>query len=82
MVKETKDKPIRITVDLSPRFYERLERVEKLVGSTSKAEVVREALRLYEYLVTQASRGAEFQVVEAGSDRPKALVLFTDVDAA
>lgn len=69
-------KPIRITVDLSPAFYDRLERIEGLTGAASKAEVVREALQLYEYLVTRTVAGAEFQVIEKNKER-KTLVIFT-----
>ena len=75
-----KEKTVRITVDLTARFYEKLEAIEHAVGAASKAEVVREALRLYEYLATQAARGAEFQVIEKGSSKPKTLVMFTDVE--
>lgn len=78
----SKEKPIRITIDLSSRLYDRLGKVEELVSASSKAEVVREALRVYEYLVTHAARGSEFRVIEKGSTQSKPLAVFTDIDAA
>jgi hypothetical protein len=77
-----KAKPIRISVDLPPRSFERLEKIEELVGASSKADVVREALKVYEYLVGLAVRGVEFQMIEKGGDKndAKTLVLFTDLD--
>jgi hypothetical protein len=44
---KTQDKA-RITLDLSPEFYVRLENLTASVGAESKAQVIREALRLYE----------------------------------
>jgi hypothetical protein len=78
----SKEKQIRITIDLTSRLYDRLGKVEDLVGAGSKAEVVREALRVYEYLVSHAARGSEFRVIEKGSRESKPLAVFTDVDAA
>jgi hypothetical protein len=54
---------IRITLDLSRKFYERLEELESLVGAESKAMVVRQALQLYEYVAQKASEGYSFRAV-------------------
>jgi hypothetical protein len=54
-------KKIRISLDLSPRDFERLAELENLTGSETKVEVLREALRLYEYLVRQSLRGAKIK---------------------
>ena len=80
MSREQKEKAIRISVDLSPRCYERLEQIEEKVSASSKAEVVREALRLYEFLVGHACRGTEFQLLEKGSTTPKTIVMFTEIE--
>jgi len=77
----TKVKPVRISVDLPPRSFDRLEQLEKTVGASSKADVVREALKLYEYLVGLAVRGSDFQVVNKTGET-KTLVLFTGLDDA
>ncbi len=51
---------VRITVDLSPALYERLERLTELLGAESKATVIRDALRLLEYLAEETSDGRRF----------------------
>jgi metal-responsive CopG/Arc/MetJ family transcriptional regulator len=51
---------IRITVDLSPALFERLERLTDLLGAESKATVVRDALRLLEYVAEQTAEGRRF----------------------
>jgi hypothetical protein len=81
MAKE-RTKPIRISVDLPPRAFQRLERLERVVSAASKAEVMREALRIYEYLVELALDGADFQVVEKGANRhdAKTVILFTNLE--
>lgn len=67
-----KEKPKRIQFDFSP---DALDQLDKLVGDTdasSKAEVIRNALRLYEYTVNMLSnnfeltfrRGEELKYVE------------------
>jgi len=76
-----KTKPIRISVDLPQRSFDRLGKLEHVVGASSKAEVVREALKLYEYLVGLAVRGCAFQMVDKSGDT-KTLVLFTDIDTS
>lgn len=53
----------RITLDVSERFYERLNRLEELTDSESKAGVIRDALRVYEYLSRRAVEGDRFQTV-------------------
>lgn len=50
----------RITLDLSKEFYDRLEKLESDTGSDSKAQVIREALRLYEYIVHRHLEGDKF----------------------
>lgn len=65
---------VRITLDLSPEFYSRLEKLESRVGAESKAQVVREALRLYEYVVHRYVEGDEF-LTRAKDGTEKTIVL-------
>jgi hypothetical protein len=65
---------VRITLDLSRQFYERLEKLESLVGAESKAVVVRQALQLYEYVAQKASEGYSFRAV--GQDGREQDVVF------
>jgi len=54
------DKKTRVTLDLSPQFYQRLEELESLVDAQSKAEVIRNALQLYEYMAQKSKDGWTF----------------------
>jgi hypothetical protein len=49
-------------MDLSPRSMERLRSLKEIADAASYAEVIREALKLYEYLVLEAEKGSEFSV--------------------
>jgi predicted DNA-binding protein len=51
---------IRVTLDLSPEFYSHLEMLEERTGAESKAQLIREALRLYSYVVDRSLDGAQF----------------------
>ena len=53
----------RISLDLSRVAFDRLSNLETLVDADSKADLIRDALRLYEYLVKQSLRGARIQCV-------------------
>lgn len=64
----------RISVDLTPDQVERLERVQHQAALRSKAEVFREALRLYEFFIQQANDGQRVILEREGVQRE--LVLF------
>ena len=74
-MKRSSDTKIRVTVDLTKQLYARLERLESAVGATSKADVVRDALRLYEFISDRTAEGWEFAIRRGGEE--KALVLFS-----
>jgi Arc/MetJ-type ribon-helix-helix transcriptional regulator len=50
----------RITVDLNERLYARLERLEESTEASSKADVIRDALKLYERMVEWHLSGHKF----------------------
>ncbi len=56
-------KKVRITLDLSPEFYARLEELEDLVGADTKANVIRQALQVFEFVALKSRDGYEFRVV-------------------
>ena len=61
---------VRITLDLSPEFYKRLEQLTAMADAETKAEVIREALRLYEFVIKQREQGATFTIRQAdGSEK-------------
>jgi hypothetical protein len=68
------DKKTRITLDLTPDFYRRLEDLEAVAGSESKAGLIREALQLYEYVAQKVKDGYTFKI-QKGADE-KELVFF------
>ena len=43
----------RVQFDFSPEALQRLEGLKELTDASTKAEVVRNALKIYEWLVTQ-----------------------------
>jgi hypothetical protein len=57
------DKKVRVTLDITPQFNQRLERLELLIGASSKADVIRQALQVYEYLATQTLKGYTFKAI-------------------
>lgn len=66
MKKSTPATKTRVTVDLNENLYVRLEALEHDTGASSKADVIRDALRLYEFLVNLAKSGAKFSVTKGG----------------
>jgi hypothetical protein len=69
------EKKIRVTLDLTPQFNDRLEALESLVDASSKADVIRHALQLYEYVVKRTLEGYTFRAV-ARNGREENLVFF------
>ena len=69
---KTKPKKIRGTLDLTPQFYERLEKLEGLVEAGSKANLIRQALQLYEYVAKRTLEGYSFQSTKG--DKTEGLV--------
>jgi hypothetical protein len=55
-------KMTRMTVDLTPEFRARLEKLEEKTYLGNKATVIRHALAIYEYLVTMTEEGSEIVV--------------------
>jgi hypothetical protein len=73
--RQTRGKKIRVTLDLSVPLYERLQRLQELVDADTKADVIRQALQLYEYLATHAANGAVFKMVDSSGNEDR-LALF------
>jgi hypothetical protein len=53
----------RITVDLSPNGYERLQRLGELANMSS-ASVIRQALQLFEFVIERTDDGSRFKYVD------------------
>ena len=57
----------RLQLDFSPEAYERLLRIRERSEAATNAEVVRNALRLYDWFLDQRHRNARLQLVEDDS---------------
>jgi len=55
----------RVQFDLPPRSMERLNTLKRKTEATSYAEVVKNALRLYEALIEETEAGKQFMVRDA-----------------
>ncbi len=67
----------RVQMELPESSIERLERLRTLTGAGSFADVMSNALRLYEYAVHKSTQGTPFLIQEGGKS-PAALKLFAD----
>ena len=59
---------VRITLDLTPDAYSRLNDLSESVGADSKANLIRQALQLYEYVAKRHREGYEFRAVKDGKE--------------
>jgi Arc/MetJ-type ribon-helix-helix transcriptional regulator len=52
----------RVQLELPPQAMERLQRLKEKIEAASYAEVIRNALRVFEALANEHEQGAEFMV--------------------
>ena len=74
-------KTIRLTLDVSEEFYARLESLTERVEAESKSSVIRDALRLYEYLVGQLEAGASLRLALPDSTESTVVLFGTGIPA-
>ncbi len=55
-------KPTRLQFDVTPEALEKLDALKKEAGATTRADLVRNALRLYEWFLQQKSNGNEILI--------------------
>jgi hypothetical protein len=69
---ETGAEPVRATtrvqLELPPQAMDRLQRLKDRTEAASYAEVIRNALRLYEALAEEHEKGAEFSLKRANGE--------------
>lgn len=53
----------RVQLDFTPEALERLREVKELAGAKTNAEVVRNAIRLYEWFLRQQQENYKLQLV-------------------
>ena len=61
-VKEAVERKTRVQLELPPRSMGRLTHLKEVTEAASYAEVVRNAIRLYEAMVNEVSAGREFLI--------------------
>jgi hypothetical protein len=69
------EKKVRVTIDLTAQFNQRLEQLEVLVDANSKADIIRQALQLFEYVAKRTVEGYTFRAVSR-TGREENLVFF------
>jgi len=60
--KGTKQEKVKVQFDFTPEALQRLENLKQTVDSSTKAEVVRNALKLYEWFATQVDPNAIVEI--------------------
>ena len=62
------DKTRRVQMELSQSSFERLNRLKEMIEASSYTEVMKDALRLYEYVVQKDSEGSNFLLKSKNGD--------------
>jgi hypothetical protein len=70
-----KQRTVRVTLDLTEKFYARLQELESKVSIVGKANVIREALQLYEYFVNRTREGSTFKVIGRNGQEESLVIL-------
>jgi Arc/MetJ-type ribon-helix-helix transcriptional regulator len=58
----------RVQLEMPPQAMERLQKLKDRIEAASYAEVIRNALRLFETLVDEHEKGAEFSLKRADGE--------------
>jgi len=58
----------RVQLEMPPQAMERLQRLKEHTEAASYAEVIRNALRVFEALMEEHEKGAEFMLKRAGGE--------------
>jgi len=67
---------VRIQFEATPKTYERLVKIKKQTEAVSYAEVIRDALKIYEHIITLKSQGKVVVIQnEDGTDAKEFLIL-------
>jgi IS1 family transposase len=63
MVDRAAGKAKRVELDFSDEAYRRFQEIKALAGQASSMETIRDALRVYEWLLNQRRAGKRLEVV-------------------
>lgn len=71
----TRTKPIaekkgkeRVQLDFSSEALERLDDLKETTGASTRAEVVRQALRLYEWFINETEPNSTIQIIDSNNE--------------
>ncbi len=64
----------RLQFDLTPEAIEQLDQLKDLADASTRADVIRKALRLYSWFISERNSGSEF-VVRKGDDESEVKIL-------
>jgi DNA-binding ferritin-like protein len=67
---------VRVTIDLTPAQYDQLCLLEDNTGAGTKAEVMRQALKSYEYIVNRYKNGDE--IIARSKDGKEEKLIFVE----
>jgi len=65
----------RVQLDFTPEAFERLWEIKEMAEAKTNAEVVRNALRLYEWFLKQRRENYKFQLVKDNKVKEVEIVL-------
>jgi hypothetical protein len=65
----------RVQFDFTPEAFAELERLKTVVGASSRAEVVRYAMRILQWAIDEVESGAEI-LVRSGNETEKVIFPF------
>jgi uncharacterized protein (DUF342 family) len=60
----------RVQMDMPPRSFERLQRLQEVTEASTYAEVMKNALRLYEALINEIEAGNEILIKRGETTAP------------
>jgi metal-responsive CopG/Arc/MetJ family transcriptional regulator len=64
---ETQTK-IRVQFEFTPEALQRLDELKAATGASTRAETIRDALRLYEWFVDVADRNSTIKIVDENNE--------------
>ncbi|EFH88947.1 hypothetical protein [Ktedonobacter racemifer] len=62
-IRETKQKE-RVQLDFTPEALQRLEDIQHMVGATTRAEVIRNAIRLYAWFISETKPTSTISITD------------------
>jgi hypothetical protein len=65
----------RVQLDFTPEAFQRLQEIKDMAGIKTNAEVVRNAIRLYDWFLRQQQEDYQFQLVKNGRVKEIELIL-------